>query len=258
MLVLLTGLVPPGGLNGGRCRTNSRAGIEDAAKRVGHRRRQVMVDESPAGGRHVPPDRRGSDIRRGGAIEQRLLNGDCRAEVVRGIGVIERVKGEVGRGELPLRKARTEHEHRVVAALPGLRDVHFRQVAAASLCDAIGRFPLGRSRRSGVGVAGLGARNRLRKRKRRLRSGRQGHEQSGNEEWNDGRGLRGGSAYAKESPCHAILQMTGRILGDLSLLGHARAVVVLDRQSGEAGKLCGGATKLCRASRGGWTRFWRS
>ena len=64
-----------------------------------------MVDESLAGGRHVPPDRRGSDIRRGGAIEQRLLNGECRAEVVRGIGVIERIKGEVGRGELPLRRS---------------------------------------------------------------------------------------------------------------------------------------------------------
>ena len=144
-----------------------------------------MVDESLAGGRHVPPDRRGSDIRRGGAIEQRLLDGECRAEVVRGIGVIERIKGEVGRGELPLRKKRTEHEHRVVAALPGLRDVHLWEVAAANLCDAFGRFPLGCRRRSGVGVAGLGARNRLRKRKRRLRRGRQGHKQGGKEDWND-------------------------------------------------------------------------
>ena len=96
--------VCPGGLDRGRCRTNRRGSDEHAAKRVGHRRRQVLVDESLAGGRHVPPDRRGSDIRRGGAIEQRLLNGERRAEVVRGSGVIERIKGEVGRGELPLRK----------------------------------------------------------------------------------------------------------------------------------------------------------
>jgi hypothetical protein len=77
--------------------------------------------------------------------------------------VIEGIEGEVGRGELPLGKTRTEHEHRVVAALPGLRDVHLREVAAANLCDAFGRFPLGRRRR-GVGVASLGARNGLRQR----------------------------------------------------------------------------------------------
>jgi hypothetical protein len=37
------------------------------------------------------------------------------------------------------------------------------------------------------------------------------------------------------------------------LLGHARAIEFLDRQSGEAGALCVGATKLCRPSGGGWT-----
>ena len=46
------------------------------------------------------------------------------------------------------------------------------------------------------------------------------------------------------------LALTGAILRDLSLAGHARAVEVLDRQSGEARMLCGGATKLCRASGG--------
>ena len=84
--------VRPGGLDGGRCRTSSRDSDKDAAKRVSHRRRQVMIDESLSGGRHVPPDRRGSDVRRGGAIEQHLLNGECRAEVVRGGGVIERIQ----------------------------------------------------------------------------------------------------------------------------------------------------------------------
>jgi hypothetical protein len=49
---------------------------------------------------------------------------------------------------------------------------------------------------------------------------------------------------------HGTLQVTGAILRDLSLAGHARAVEVLDRQSGEAGRLCGGAPKLCRASEG--------
>src|SRR4029453_14123702 len=52
---------------------------------------------------------------------------------------------------------------------------------------------------------------------------------------------------------HGTLQVTGAILEDLSLAGHARAVEVLDRQSGEAERLCGGAAKFCRASGGGWT-----
>ncbi len=227
--------VCPGGLDRGRFRTNSRGGDEDAAKRVSHRRRQVMVDESPAGGRHVPPDRRGADIRRRGAIEQRLLDGDCRAEVVRGIGVIDRIKGEVGRGELPLRKQRTEHEHRVVAALPGFRDVHPREVAAASLRDAVGRFPLGCCCRPGVGVVGPGARDGLRKRKRRLRRGRQRHTQRGNDDGNEDVSL------ALEG-LEDVAGAHGPILRDLSPADHARAVEVLDRQSGEAGMLCRGAT----------------
>jgi hypothetical protein len=115
---------------------------------------------------NIPPDRRGPDIRRGGAIEERLLYGDCRPEVVRRIGVVEPSESEVGVGEVPLRKTRTEHEHRVVAALPGLRDVNLWEVAAASLCDAFGRFQLGGRRRSGVGVLGPGARNGRRQRKR--------------------------------------------------------------------------------------------
>jgi hypothetical protein len=84
--------VCPGALDRGRRRTCRRGSNEHAAKRVSHRRRQVLVDESPASSRHVPSDRRGSDIRRGSAIEQRLLNGERRTEVVRGSGVIERIK----------------------------------------------------------------------------------------------------------------------------------------------------------------------
>ena len=174
--------VCPGGLDGGRCRADRRLGDEDAPERVRHRRGQVMVDESLVGDCHVPPDRGGADVRRGGAIEQRLLDGQRRAEVVGGGGVIERIEGEVGRGELPLREQRAEHEHRVVASLPGLRDVHLGEVAAASLCDACGGLTLGGRRRSGVGVAGPGARNRLRQRQRRLRGGRQRHTQRGEED----------------------------------------------------------------------------
>jgi len=39
-----------------------------------------------------------------------------------------------------------------------------------------------------------------------------------------------------------------RILGDLSPVGHARAVEVLDGESSEAGMFCAGARRLCRAS----------
>ena len=150
------------GLDRGCRGTSSRASDQHAAERLGDRRREVLVDESFAGGRHLPPDRRGSNIRPVGAIEQRLLDRDRRAEVVGDGGVIERVEREAGGGELPLRKQRTEHEHRLVAALPRLRDVDFWEVAAANLCDAFGRFPFRRRCRSDVGVAGLGARDRLR------------------------------------------------------------------------------------------------
>src|SRR6478672_5767059 len=51
------------------------------------------------------------------------------------------------------------------------------------------------------------------------------------------------------------LEITGAILRDLSPAGHARAVEVLDRQSGKVEMLCGGATKFCWASGGRWTRF---
>ena len=246
--------VCPGGLCRGRRRTHRRGSDEDAAKRVSHRRHQVVIDELPAGGRHRPPDRRGADPRRRGAVEQRLLDGECRAEVVRGIGVIDGVEGEVGRGELPLGQKRTEHEHRVVAALPGLREIHLREIAAACLRDTVGRFPLGCSRRSGVGVAGPGARHRLRKRQRRLRRGRRGHKQAGEKDWND-------EVRRCESSLggHASLETTGAILTDRSPAGYARKVEVLDRESGEAGILCTGATKVCRAcSRGGRDQMSRS
>ena len=91
-----------------------RGSDEHEAKRIGHRPRQTLIDELATRARHVPPDRRGSDIRRGGAIEQRLLNGERRAEVVRGGRVIERIQSKVGGGELPLRKKRTEDKDRVL------------------------------------------------------------------------------------------------------------------------------------------------
>ena len=39
--------IGPGGLHHGRCRTSRRGSDEHAAKCVSHRRRQVLVDESP-------------------------------------------------------------------------------------------------------------------------------------------------------------------------------------------------------------------
>ena len=48
---------------------------------------------------------------------------------------------------------------------------------------------------------------------------------------------------------HASLETTGAILTDRSPAGYARKVEVLDRESGEAGILCTGATKVCRACR---------
>ena len=83
--------------------------------------------------------------------------------------MIERVEREVGHGEFPLRKQGTEHERRVVAALPGLHDVHPREVTATNLGHALGRLPLGGGRQSASGLRALGARNGLGQRKRRLR-----------------------------------------------------------------------------------------
>ena len=66
------------------------------------------------------------------------------------------------------------------------------------------------------------------------------------------------SACAKEVFVRAPSKITGAILRNLALPGHARAVEVLDRASGETRMLCGDATKLCQASGGPWTRFQKS
>jgi hypothetical protein len=92
------------GLHRGFCRTHGRSGDEHTAKSLGHCRCHVVVDDVLASRRHVAADRRGPDLRSGGRIEQRLLDGEGRAEVVRGSGVIECIEREVGRGELPLRQ----------------------------------------------------------------------------------------------------------------------------------------------------------
>ena len=50
-----------------------------------------------------------------------------RAKVVDGIRMIERVEREVGGRELALGQQRAEDEHRLIAALPRLDEVHPRQ-----------------------------------------------------------------------------------------------------------------------------------
>ena len=60
----------------------------------------------------------------GWRVEQRLLDRHRRPEVVDRIRMIERVEREVGRRELALREQRAEDEHRLVAPLPRLGDVH--------------------------------------------------------------------------------------------------------------------------------------
>jgi hypothetical protein len=154
----------------------------------------------------------------------------------------------------------------VVAALPGLRDVHPWEVAAANVHDPFGRFPLGRRRRSTSGLRALA---------RAIASesesgdcaetGRAMNSVAKTTEttrpvscWRASMMSRALMAAAfrertlvrRDCLRHGTLQVTGAILRDLSLAGHARAVEVLDRQSGEAGRLCGGAPKLCRASEG--------
>src|SRR3954470_18718775 len=53
---------------------------------------------------------------------------------------------------------------------------------------------------------------------------------------------------ARRSGTARNFDMTRAILRDLALPSHARAVQLLDRESGETRMLCGDATKLCRAS----------
>jgi hypothetical protein len=83
--------------------------------------------------------------------------------------VRERLKREVGCREPPLREKGTEHERRVVAALPRLLNLHVGEVVGANLSDAFGSFSLGYSCHFRVVVVSLRARNRLRERQRRLR-----------------------------------------------------------------------------------------
>ena len=111
------------------------AAASDAAKRVSHLRpSRSWSDQGPARRRHRPPaSTRGADLRRRGAVEQRLLHRDVpcgKRSVV--IGVIDGVEGEVGGGELPLGQKRSEHEHGVVAdeALPARRSQQTGQADA--------------------------------------------------------------------------------------------------------------------------------
>ncbi len=130
------------GLDGRRGRLACGRRDEHTSIGVGHAGGQVVVDHHATGRRHVAADAGRGDVRPGGAVEQRLLDHHRRAEVVEGIRMIERVEREVGGRELALGQQRAEDEHRLIAALPRLGDVHPGQVAGPSLRDALRRLAL--------------------------------------------------------------------------------------------------------------------
>ena len=56
--------------------------------------------------------------------------------------MIEGAEREVGGRELALGQQRAEDEHRLIATLPRLDDIHLGQVAGPRLRDALGRLAL--------------------------------------------------------------------------------------------------------------------
>lgn len=156
--------------------------------------------------------------------------------------MIQGIKREIGRGELPLRQQRTEDEHRMIAALPRLGDVDPGKVAAASHCDAFGRFALGGDGRCSVRVLRPRAPNRLRQRERRLRERRQRRGRGDEQDREDDAG--------RTLDCQKNLQVTGAILRERSPVAYARKVEFLDRTSGTVRMLCADTGKLCPPSAG--------
>ena len=64
-----------------------------------------------------------------------LVERHLRLEVVHGVGAVQRADGEVLFGELVLCQQGAEDEDGIVASLPGLAVVQFRQVAAPGFAD---------------------------------------------------------------------------------------------------------------------------
>ena len=121
---------------------------------VGDAGRQIVVDHQAVG--RSPS--RGRCPRRRRSPSSAPSNSDCSTvtaerKVVERVRMIERAEREVGGRELPLRQQRAEDEHRLIAALPRLGDVHLRPVAGPSLRDALRRLALRGGAAAGVGVA---------------------------------------------------------------------------------------------------------
>ena len=103
--------------------------------------------------------------------------------------MIERVEREVGGRELALGQQRAEDEHRLIAALPRLGDVHPGQVAGPSLRDALRSLALRGRGAARVRVLRAGAGDGLRQGQRGLGRRRRGQPQRGHEEVDRRRGV---------------------------------------------------------------------
>ena len=127
--------------HGGVGRVPRRLRLEHLA--VGARRGQRQIRREPLAikSRDRLADPGGLDRRRRpGAIEDRLLDGEHRAEVVGRVRVVERVDAEVLQTEPALREERAEDEDRLIASLPRLDDVDPWEVAGPGLLEPLGRL----------------------------------------------------------------------------------------------------------------------
>ena len=97
-------------------------------------------------------------------------------------GMIERAEGEVGGRELTLGQQRAEDEHRLIAALPRLGDIHPGQVAGSRLRDALRRLALRGRAAAGVRVLRAGAGDGVRQGQRGLGRRWHGEPEGGHEE----------------------------------------------------------------------------
>jgi hypothetical protein len=78
-------------------------------------------------------------------IEHDLLGGDGGSNVGEGVGMVQGGDIEVGRPKAALGEQRSEHEYRLVPALPRLGDLNARKEHRSRLVDASEGFGLGRA-----------------------------------------------------------------------------------------------------------------
>ena len=130
-------------------------GIGGEHSAVGARGRQhKVVPRLPLGRlRHGGFERRRS---RGGAsttaIEERVLHRKGAARVGDRVGMIQLLQGEIRLGKLTLCQQRAEDEHGLIASLPRLREIDFREVAGARLRHTFFRLTNGSSRAGHVRI----------------------------------------------------------------------------------------------------------